>query len=99
VVKLLTTLAIAVMAVPAVALAEPPAKHTTAPSEMGAPLEGANSFTENQARKRIADAGFTEVGALKKDDKGIWRTVALKDGASVSVSVDFKGNITTTDGR
>jgi len=69
------------------------------PPERGAPLEGANSFTENQARKRIVDAGYTDVGALKKDDKGIWRTVAMKDGASVSVSIDFKGNIVTTDGR
>lgn len=33
-----------------------------------APVDGANSFTEAQAEERIAEAGFTDVGALKLDD-------------------------------
>jgi hypothetical protein len=30
---------------------------------------------------------------LKKDDKGVWRGKAMKDGNTVTVSVDFQGNI------
>jgi hypothetical protein len=61
--------------------------------EPGAPLEGANSFTEGQAQDRIVATGFTNVSALKKDDKGIWRGTAEVDGKSANVAVDFKGNV------
>ncbi len=57
------------------------------------PLAGANSFTEAQARERITAAGFSTVGALRKDDSGIWRSTAQKGGKTVNVAVDFKGNI------
>lgn len=59
----------------------------------GAPLEGANSFTENQAQDRALAAGFTDVSALAKDDKGIWRGTATKDGKPVKVAIDYKGNV------
>lgn len=59
----------------------------------GAPLEGANSFTEGQAQDRAIAAGFADVSALTKDDKGIWRGTATKDGKSVKVAVDYKGNV------
>ena len=58
-----------------------------------APLEGANSFTENQAKDRIAAAGFTAVAALSKDDKGIWRGTAMKADKPVAVALDYKGNV------
>jgi putative membrane protein len=58
-------------------------------------LEGANSFTEGQTRDRLTAAGYTSVQALAKDDKGIWRGTATKDGKSVSVGLDYKGNIAT----
>lgn len=58
-----------------------------------APAAGANSFTEGQAKSRIEDAGFTNVSDLKKDDQGVWRAKASKDGQSVPVSLDFKGNV------
>lgn len=54
---------------------------------------GANSFTEGQARSRLEDAGFKDVADLKKDDQGIWRAKAQKDGRSVNVGLDYKGNI------
>jgi sporulation protein YlmC with PRC-barrel domain len=57
------------------------------------PFPGANSFTETQARSRIEDHGFTAVSDLRKDDQGIWRGTAMKDGKSVSVALDYKGNI------
>lgn len=59
----------------------------------GAPLSGANSFTEGQARDRAVAAGFSDVSALKKDDNGIWRGTASKDGKSGNVAIDYKGNV------
>jgi putative membrane protein len=58
-----------------------------------APQPGANSFTEGEAKSRLEKAGYTDVGALKKDDQGIWRGTASKNGKSVKVSLDYKGNI------
>ena len=55
--------------------------------------EGANSFTEGQARSRLDEAGFKDVKDLKKDDSGIWRGTATRDGKSVKVGLDFKGNV------
>ena len=57
------------------------------------PLPGANSFTEGQARQRIAKAGFEEVQQLKKDDQGVWRGQAKKSGQQVSVALDYRGNV------
>jgi hypothetical protein len=97
-VKFLVALAFTAIVLPAVAIAEVPAK-AAEPSTSGAPLEGANSFTEAQARQRISDAGYKDVGPLKKDDQGIWRGEAKKNGAAVSVAVDFKGNIVPAEGK
>jgi zona occludens toxin (predicted ATPase) len=58
-----------------------------------APVAGANSFTEAQAKSRIEANGYSTVSGLMKDDKGIWRGKASKDGKSVDVTVDFQGNI------
>jgi len=69
---------------------------TASTMDAGAPLEGANSFTEGQAQDRAVAAGYTGVSAMTKDDKGIWRGTASKDGATVNVAVDYKGNVVTT---
>ncbi len=61
--------------------------------EPGAPLEGANSFTESQAQDRIVAAGFSEVSTLVKDEQGVWRGTGSKDSAVMKVAVDFKGNV------
>ena len=61
--------------------------------EPGAPIKGANSFTEGQAKDRIVAAGFTSVSSLAKDGDGVWRGSAMKDGKSVKVAIDFKGNV------
>jgi hypothetical protein len=66
---------------------------TTPPIDAGAPLAGANSFTETQARTRIEQLGYTNVIGLAKDANGIWRGKANKDGTTHDVSVDFRGNI------
>jgi hypothetical protein len=65
-------------------------------NDAGAPLKGANSFTEGQAKDRALAAGFTSVSSMKKDDNGIWRGTATQDGKSVPVAVDYKGNVVAT---
>ena len=58
-----------------------------------APVSGANSFTEGQAKSRIEQAGYSGVTDLKKDDNGVWRGKATKGGAASNVSIDFQGNV------
>jgi hypothetical protein len=61
----------------------------------GTASHGANSFTETQARQHIAKSGYSQVSHLTKDKDGVWRGTAQKDGATVHVGLDFKGNVTT----
>ena len=70
-----------------------PAVKTSEGNNPGAPAAGANSFTEGQAKSRIEDRGYSAVSGLTKDDKGVWRGMAMKDGKSVRVSLDFQGNV------
>jgi len=56
-------------------------------------VPGANSFTESQARSRLEKNGYSQVSGLTKGDDGIWRGAATKNGSSVHVTVDYKGNI------
>lgn len=58
-----------------------------------APLKGANSFTESQARSRIEGHGFSSVTSLMKDSDGIWRGKAMKDGRTMDVALDYKGEV------
>lgn len=63
-------------------------------TDANAPLKGANSFTEGQAKDRILAAGYTNVSGLKKDADGIWRGTASKTGlmtdAQSGVAVETK---------
>lgn len=59
----------------------------------GAPSKGANSFTKKQAADRISKAGYAVSGDLTKDKDGLWHGQATKDGKTVDVSLDFKGNV------
>lgn len=58
-----------------------------------APAAGSNSFTEGQAKDRIAAAGFTNVSALTKGSDGVWRGKASKAGTQQDVSLDYQGNV------
>ncbi|KQY78753.1 MULTISPECIES: PepSY domain-containing protein [unclassified Ensifer] len=73
--------------------AETPAVATPDTTNPTAPVEGANSFTEEQARARLQEGGYTAVSELKLDDKGIWQASATKDGKPVTVALDYQGNI------
>lgn len=70
-----------------------PAVSSPGANNPGAPVPGANSFTESQAKARIAERGYSEVSGLTKDAEGIWRGKAMKDGRSVDVALDYQGNV------
>lgn len=72
-----------------------PAVKTTEVNNPGAPVAGANSFTQGEAKSRIASRGFSNISALKKDKSGIWHGKARKDGKVVDVSLDYEGNVVT----
>jgi hypothetical protein len=57
------------------------------------PVAGANSFTRSQAKTQIEARGYTNVAGLKKDQSGVWRGTATKDGKSGPISVDYQGNV------
>ena len=65
-----------------------------ADADKNAPLPGANSFTEGQAKSRLEANGYSNVSALKKDENGIWKGSATHSGAKVNVSVDYRGTLT-----
>ena len=71
-----------------------PAVATPSSTNPTAPVAGHNSFTQKQAKARIAKAGYTSIGTLTKDENGIWRTKAKKAGVSHNVTLDYQGNIT-----
>ncbi len=77
------------------ALAQTPAVKSPSANNPAAPVAGANSFTEGQAKSRIESNGYTSVSDLKKDDSGIWTGTATKDGQKVNVRLDFQGNVVT----
>ncbi len=95
-VGLCTTLAFAqAPAQPAQQGPQNPAVKSMDANNAAAPVAGANSFTLGEAKSHIEDKGFTKVHGLKKDKDGVWRGTAMKDGATVHVGLDFKGNVTT----
>ena len=65
---------------------------TTTGSNSAQPARGSNSFTQNEARRRLERNGFQSVSGLTKDSNGVWRGTAMKDGQSVPVWLDYKGN-------
>ena len=67
--------------------------YVPAKAEAGAPLKGANSFTEGQARDRALAWGATNLSSLAKDPDGIWRGTAMWDGKPGQIAVDYKGNV------
>lgn len=55
---------------------------------------GASSFTEDQARGALENAGYVLMGPLNQNANGIWQGKATKDGNEVAVAIDYKGAIT-----
>lgn len=65
----------------------------TNPANPAVPASGSNSFTQGQARHRIMKEGFTKVSALRKDTNGVWRGTAQRDGQTVHVWLDYRGDV------
>jgi hypothetical protein len=78
---------------PAIATDESAAERMAA-----APAAGASSFTQEQAREHAVNAGYMDVGTLTQAVDGTWQGPAMRDGASVTVVVDYQGNVTTSGG-
>jgi protein CpxP len=68
-------------------------KPADSPQSTGSVEPGANSFTEGQARSRIEAQGFSNVTDLRKDDQGIWRGKAMRNGQSTGVAIDYRGTV------
>lgn len=91
--SLVLTATLALAQTPAQPGPQNPAMQTQPGNNSDMPVKGANSFTASEAKSRIADKGYTDIGALKKDNTGVWRGTATKDGQRVQVSVDYQGNV------
>jgi hypothetical protein len=66
---------------------------TSNANDQAVPAKGSNSFTESQAQSRIADRGYSHVSTLRKDDNGVWRGTAERNGQPVKVWLDYKANV------
>ncbi|WP_236020480.1 hypothetical protein [Sabulicella rubraurantiaca] len=66
--------------------------------EFSALESGSNSFTEGQARSRMEDAGITNVGELRRDDRGFWVGRGTRGGSQTDVAMDFRGRIAVGTG-
>lgn len=55
--------------------------------------KGRNSFTEDQAKGRLEKAGYTNVSKLVKNPNGVWQGSATKDGHTVLIGLDYRGNV------
>ncbi|MFZ6761166.1 PepSY domain-containing protein [Roseomonas sp. KE0001] len=80
---------------PPATTAAPRSEERSSPPTTATPTAGANSFTEGQARSRLEDAGYTDVQELRKDDQGVWRGRAMRNGQRTDVGLDFQGNVVT----
>ena len=75
----------------------PPASNAAVDTDAmteGAPAAASNSFTEDQARGHIENAGYTNVTGLTKTPDGMWTAKAAKNGKTMDVALDFKGAVT-----
>ncbi len=89
----LAAVLVASLALPAIA-AEP----TKADAPKMVAQEGATTkkpFNMVDAQNLLRQRGYTNVSELVKNDKGTWIGSAVKDGKTVPVGVDVKGNVTS----
>jgi hypothetical protein len=96
----LTVAALSLFSTVALAQGEPaqsgpanPAIKSMDANNSSTPVAGANSFTKSEAKSHIEAKGYTHVTSLKKDESGVWRGMAMKDGQSGPVTLDYQGNV------
>lgn len=88
---LIAAAAAAPLALPAVA--ETPAQNNATATDARPAMKG-NLFSEKQAREHLSRLGYTGISNLSKDENGVWRGTASKDGKQQQVAVDVKGKPT-----
>lgn len=71
-----------------------PVVKNSAAHHVAAPARGHSSFTESQAKGRLTKAGYTDISDLKGTKNGAWRGMAMKNGKKMTVTLDYKGNVT-----
>ena len=49
--------------------------------------------SQEQAKAKIESEGYTDVSALKQDNKGMWTATAMKDGKPVQLSLNAEGQL------
>lgn len=81
-------IAIAIV-LPAPAIAQDPADQTGSISTE----TRENVLSEDQARAKLIDAGFTAIGTMQLDLEGVWRTTAMKGNDMMSIAITRKGDI------
>lgn len=70
-----------------------PAVKNPAPAATTMPAKGSNSFTEDQARSRMAKAGYPGVTDLVKNEQGQWVGSTMKGATQMTIMLDYKGNV------
>ena len=70
------------------------AKPATPPAGSAANPNTGSALTEAQAKARFEARGFTNVSELTKGSQGFWTAKAMKDGKSVQLSLDARGQVT-----
>ena len=81
-------IAIAIV-LPAPAIAQDPADQTGSISTE----TRENVLSEEQARAKLIDAGFTAIGTMQLDLEGVWRTTAMKGNDMMSIAITRQGDI------
>jgi len=71
----------------------PPAPAPAAASP-GKTSSAATAFTKDQAKSQIEAAGYSNISGLRRDSRGIWEGKAVKDGATLVVTLGANGNVT-----
>jgi hypothetical protein len=72
-------------------------KSTDAPQSADTGTQGPavqSIFSMDDARKHLKQQGYTNVSQLDKDADGKWVGTASKDGKTLVVAVDVKGEVT-----
>ena len=50
---------------------------------------------EKHAKLMLKSKGYANIVSLRRDARGIWRAMALRDGLALNVAVDIYGNVET----
>jgi hypothetical protein len=88
----LAAVLVTALALPAIA-GDTATKATSEAPAATASAAAGNPFPMETAHKHLVQLGYTNVSELMKDANGKWVGSADKDGKTVIVAVDVKGNV------